>query len=110
VTAGAVYDVIVDLRKGSPTYGKWEGFLLSAENKNMLYVPRGFAHGFLTLQDDTEFLYKCDDIYDPGHEGGLLYDDATLGIDWQQYIQQYGISTLEISEKDKKNWTLKQIQ
>lgn len=65
VVSGSVYDVVVDLRVDSPTYGKWEGFLLSEENKKILFVPRGFAHGFLTLEDDTEFLYKCDDIYDP---------------------------------------------
>jgi dTDP-4-dehydrorhamnose 3,5-epimerase len=68
VTTGSVYDVVVDLRKNSPTFGKWEGFLLSAENKKMLFVPRGFAHGFVTIEDDTEFLYKCDDVYDPGYE------------------------------------------
>ena len=103
VTAGAVYDVVVDLRVGSPTFGKWEGFVLSAQNQRMIYVPRGFAHGFLTLEDDTEFLYKCDDMYDPGYEVGLKWDDATLQIDWQQYIDQYGIPELEISAKDQQN-------
>ena len=98
-----MYDVVVDLRVGSPTFGKWEGFILSAANKKMLYVPRGFAHGFLTLEDDTEFLYKCDDVYDPGYEVGLKWDDATLQIDWQQYMDQYGISGLEISAKDQQN-------
>lgn len=68
VTAGSVYDVVVDLRKDSPTFGKWEGFSLSAENKKQLFVPKGFAHGFLTLEDNTEFLYKCDDYYDAGYE------------------------------------------
>ena len=103
VTAGAVYDVVVDLRVGSPTFGKWEGFILSAANKKMLYVPRGFAHGFLTLEDDTEFLYKCDDVYDPGYEVGLKWDDATLQIDWQRYMDQYSVSDLEISAKDQQN-------
>jgi len=69
----------------------------------MLYVPRGFAHGFLTLEDDTEFLYKCDDVYDPGYEVGIMWDDATLGIDWSKYMGEYGIREIETSEKDKKN-------
>lgn len=103
VARGAVYDVVVDLRIGSPTFGKWEWFLLSEENKKMLYVPRGFAHGFLTLEDNTEFLYKCDDYYDPGFEFGIIWNDNQLAIDWNRYIQEYQIDTLEISEKDKKN-------
>lgn len=103
VTSGSVYDVVLDLRIGSPTFGKWEWFLLSEENKNMLYIPRGFAHGFLTLEDDTEFLYKCDDYYDPGFEFGIIWNDEKLAIDWDKYIQEYQIDTLEISEKDKKN-------
>lgn len=69
----------------------------------MLFVPRGFAHGFLTLEDNTEFLYKCDDVYDPGFEGGLIWDDATLAIDWQKYIDEYHLGELEISAKDQKN-------
>jgi dTDP-4-dehydrorhamnose 3,5-epimerase-like enzyme len=72
----------------------------------MIYVPRGFAHGFLTLEDNTEFLYKCDDIYDPGHEGGLIWDDATLAIDWEKIMNEYGIIQLEISEKDKSQKSL----
>ena len=103
VTNGSVYDVVVDLRIGSPTFGKWEWFLLSEENKKMLYVPKWFAHGFLTLEDDTEFLYKCDDYYDPGFEFGIIWNDENLSIDWDKYIQEYQIDTLEISEKDKKN-------
>lgn len=99
VTSGSVYDVVVDLRQDSPTFGKWEGFLLSAENKKMLFVPRGFAHGFLTLEDDTEFLYKCDNIYDPGYEGGILWSDSDLQIDWQKF----GIEEFEISKKDQEN-------
>jgi dTDP-4-dehydrorhamnose 3,5-epimerase len=95
-----VYDVVVDLRTDSPTFGKWEGFVLSAENQKMLFVPRGFAHGFLTLADDTEFLYKCDDIYDAGHEGGIIWNDPTLSIDWDDYLST---ASLEISEKDRKN-------
>lgn len=103
VTSGSVYDVVVDLRYHSPTFGKWEGFELSAENKKMLFVPRGFAHGFLTLEDGTEFLYKCDDVYDPGHEWGIIWDDRDLSIDWQKYIDEYDLGELEISPKDSKN-------
>lgn len=103
VTAGAVYDVIIDLRQESSTFGKWEGFLLSAENKKILFVPRGFAHGFLTLEDDTEFLYKCDDIYDPGYEWGVIWNDATLQIDWQRYMDQYSITDIQIATKDQQN-------
>ncbi len=104
MTAGSVYDVVVDLRESSPTFGKWEGFLLSEENKKILFVPRGFAHGFLTLEDDTEFLYKCDDAYDPGFEGGIIWNDEELQIDWQKF----SIDTLEISKKDQENPTMRQ--
>lgn len=103
VTAGFVYDVVIDLRVGSQTFGKWEGFVLSAENKKMLYIPRGFAHGFLTLEDDTEFLYKCDDLYDPGFDFGIMWNDSELAIDWEKYLDKFQIDDLEISEKDKKN-------
>lgn len=82
VTAGAVHDVIVDLRRSSPTFGKWEGFDLSADNKRMLWVPPGFAHGFLTMADGTEFLYKCTEFYEPPLERSLAWDDATLAIAW----------------------------
>ncbi len=105
VTSGSVYDVVVDLRQNSPTYGNWEWFTLSAENKKMLFIPRGFAHGFLTLDDDTEFLYKCDDVYDPGYEGGIIWDDTTLQIDWSQYFDEYDFTTLEVSAKDRENPT-----
>lgn len=99
VISGSVYDVVVDLRSDSPTFGKWEGFLLSEENKKMLFVPRGFAHWFLTLEDDTEFLYKCDDIYDPGFEWGIIWNDRILAIDWDKYLRL----TPEISKKDAEN-------
>jgi dTDP-4-dehydrorhamnose 3,5-epimerase len=105
VTSWSVYDVVVDLRSDSPTYGKWEGFHLSAENKKQLFIPRWFAHGFLTLEDDTEFLYKCDDVYDPGYEGGISWDDISLWIDWQKYRDEYDLGILEISPKDQKNET-----
>ena len=82
VVSGAVYDVAVDLRRSSPAFGRWIGVELSAENKRMLWVPPGFAHGFLTLQDDTDVLYKCDAPYEPAHEHTLAWDDPDLGIDW----------------------------
>ena len=80
VLSGEVFDVAVDLRAGSPTYGKWVGELLSAENKKQLMIPRGFAHGFLVVSKTAEFAYKCDDFYHPEDEGGIMYD--SVGIDW----------------------------
>jgi dTDP-4-dehydrorhamnose 3,5-epimerase len=82
VVQGEVFDVAVDLRKSSPTFGRWVGDILSAENRKQLWIPPGFAHGFLTLSDTTEFLYKTTDYYSPEHERGLLWRDLTLGIAW----------------------------
>lgn len=82
VMTGAVFDVAVDMRKSSPTFGKSVGVELSAENKRMLWVPPGMAHGFLCLQDGTDFLYKCTDYYEPANEHSLLWNDPALGIDW----------------------------
>ena len=82
VISGSVFDVAVDLRKSSPTFGKWFGAVLSAENKRQLWIPEGFAHGFYTLEDNTEFVYKCTDYYDPTSEHSLLWNDATVGIAW----------------------------
>lgn len=93
VTKGAVYDVAVDLRKNSQTYGKWQGFELTAENFLMLLIPQGFAHGFCTLEDDTEFVYKNDNFYAPEHEGSIRWNDPTLNIDWP-------IKDAILSEKD----------
>ena len=97
---GEVFDVAVDLRPGSETYGKWEGVILSEENKKMFMIPRGFAHGFLVLSDEAEFTYKCDDIYNPNAEGGLKWDDPEVGIKWpMEGLKQEEILT---SEKDGK--------
>jgi dTDP-4-dehydrorhamnose 3,5-epimerase len=82
VVRGAVFDAVVDLRRSSPTFGRWTGVLLSAENKRMFWVPEGFAHGFLTLEDDTDFLYKCTAPYAPQNEASLAWDDPVVGIEW----------------------------
>ena len=83
VLEGAIYDVAVDVRKGSPTFGKWFGVELSSDNKKQLYVPQGFAHGFSVLSETAIVLYKCDELYSPQSEGGILYNDPDLGIDWK---------------------------
>ncbi|MBO5552321.1 MAG: dTDP-4-dehydrorhamnose 3,5-epimerase [Lachnospiraceae bacterium] len=82
VVRGEVFDVAVDLRAGSPTFGKWFGTLLSEENKKQFFIPKNFAHGFLVLSDTAEFCYKCTDFYHPGDEGGLPYDDKDIGVVW----------------------------
>lgn len=97
VIKGEVFDVAVDLRKDSPTYGKWEGVILSEENKKQFYIPEGFAHGFLVLSDIAEFTYKCTDFYKPDDEGGIKWDDPEIGIDWPLD----GIDELILSDKDK---------
>ena len=79
---GAIFDVAVDIRRGSSTYGKWEGFILSADNGYQLFVPVGFAHGFVTLEPDSEIVYKCSDYYAPKTEGSILWSDPDIGIDW----------------------------
>lgn len=98
VVRGNVFDVAVDLRSGSETYGSWFGVELSAENKKQFYIPEGFAHGFLVLSDEAEFAYKCTDFYHPGDEGGILWSDPAIGIDWP--ITE-GME-LTISDKDQK--------
>ena len=103
VVSGEVFDVAVDLRPDSPTYGKWEGAVLSAENRRQFFVPRGFAHGFLVLSDVAEFCYKCDDVYHPNDEGGLMWNDPEIGIEWP--ISE-GME-LVLSEKDKAHPGLK---
>ena len=95
---GTVFDVAVDLRSDSKTYGKWFGVTLSAENKKQFYIPEGFAHGFLVLSDEAEFCYKCTDFYHPGDEGGLAWNDPEIGVGWPL---EEGVDLI-ISEKDQK--------
>ncbi len=89
VIKGTVFDVAVDLRKGSNTYGQWFGVELSEENKKQFYIPEGFAHGFLVLSDIAEFCYKCTDFYHPGDEGGLAWNDPAIGIKWPRVTGDY---------------------
>ena len=114
VIKGAVFDVAVDLREGSETYGKWHGELLTEENKKQFLIPRGFAHGFLVLSDVAEFCYKCDDFYHANDEGGLAWNDPAINIVWPEIMGDYPGSAdassyhladgtqLNLSEKDQK--------
>ena len=110
VLRGAVLDITVDLRETSETFGKYVVVELNDKNKRMLFIPRGFAHGFLTLEDDTEFIYKCDNFYNPKSEVGIIWNDTDLNIDWN--LDKYNIKEEEliISEKDKKNITFKEYR
>ena len=111
---GRVFDVAVDLRSGSPTYGKWYGVELTEENKKQFYISEGFAHGFLVLSETAEFCYKCTDFYHPGDEGGLAWNDPSIGIAWPELCGAYtGTASaagytlsdgtpLNLSEKDQK--------
>lgn len=105
VVTGAVLDVIVDIRKGSPTYGQWEGYILSEANKRQLLVPKGFAHGFVTLTPNVNFLYKCDNYYNAEADAGLAFNDPELGIDWSMSLDK-----AILSEKDQKHPTLKEFE
>ena len=111
---GSVFDVAVDLRAGSATYGKWYGVLLTEENKKQFLIPKGFAHGFLVLTETAEFCYKCDDFYHANDEGGLAWNDPSIGIQWPEVIGTYNGTAsaesytladgtpLNLSEKDQK--------
>ncbi|MEK4345566.1 MULTISPECIES: dTDP-4-dehydrorhamnose 3,5-epimerase [Paenibacillus] len=101
-TKGAIFDVAVDIRHGSPSYGKWFGIELTADNKKQLLIPKGFAHGFMTLTDDVEVQYKCDELYAPECDGGILWNDPEIGIEWPMHIQPV------LSVKDEKAPLLKE--
>lgn len=104
VTRGAVLDVAVDLRKGSPTYLKWQSVELTAENKRMLYIPRGFGHGFKTLTDNVEFCYKVDNLYSPEHDRGIRFDDPAIGVDWgkvnRAFLSQRDMTSPSFQDSD----------
>ena len=102
VTHGEVFDVAVDVRLNSDTFGQWVGVVLSSEKRNMFYIPEGFAHGFLVLSDTAEFVYKCTDVYDPTSEGGILWNDETIAVEWPKLDVPY-----KTSEKDEKHETFK---
>lgn len=107
VLSGEVFDVAVDLRPGSATFGQWHGVLLSAENQKQFFIPRGFAHGFLVLSDSADFTYKVDNLYDPAHEAGLPFDDPDLAIDWPALPA--GVDYL-LSDKDRHHPSFKTYQ
>ena len=100
VLSGEVFDVAVDLRKGSETYGKWEGVILSGENRRQFMIPRGFAHGFLVLSGYAEFAYKCDEFYHPEDEGGIIWNDPDIAVEWPN------AGEIVLSDKDRRHPTL----
>jgi len=99
VVEGTVFDVAVDIRPDSPTYGKWEGVVLSAENRRQFFIPRGLAHGFYVMSEHATFVYKCDDVYHPGDEGGIMWNDPAIGIEWP-LIEG---APVILSDKDRKH-------
>lgn len=103
VISGKVYDVAVDLRKGSPTYGKWHGVILDGELKNQFIIPQGFAHGFSVLSDEAIFSYKCDNLYNPKLEGGIMFNDKDLNIDWKIPTEKQLISERDLNHPAFKN-------
>lgn len=103
VVAGAIFDVVVDIRKSSSTFGQWYGVILSESNKRQLLVPKGFAHGFCTLVDQTQVVYKVDEYYSPEHDRGIVWNDAAIGIDWP-------VNNPILSAKDEKHPVLKEAE
>ena len=111
VLRGAVFDVAVDIRRGSPTYGRWFGSVLTGENHKQLYISTGFAHGFLVLSETAEFLYKCTDFYCPGDEGGLAWNDSEIGIEWPGVVGDTLDGTaLNINARDRAWPTLRDFE
>lgn len=111
VTSGRVFDVAVDVRAGSPTYGAWVGVELSAENRRQLFIPRGLAHGFLVLSEQAEFCYKCDDVYHPNDEGGIMWNDPEIGIAWPplEGDDAFDPSRVVLSDKDQVHPALRDL-
>ncbi len=108
VIKGEVFDVAVDLREGSRTFGKWFGVRLSAENRKQFFIPKNFAHGFLVLSDEAEFCYKVADFYHPNDEGGLMWNDPDIGVEWP--IEELKGAPVILSEKDKKHSTFSEYK
>lgn len=110
VIQGAAVDVVVDMRQDSETYGKWTSVLLTPDNNRQLFVPRGFAHGFVSLEDNTVFQYLIDNDYAPDMEGGILWNDPEIGINWTEIFNEYGIDDPILSDKDKDRETLNECK
>lgn len=102
VVSGEVFDVVVDIRRDSPTFGQWESFIISASNHTMVFIPKGFAHGFCALSDNVEFLYKCSEYYAPADERGIIWNDPAIGIEWP-------VSEPVLSDKDTKYPSIKDL-
>tara|TARA_X000000950_G_scaffold198765_1_gene239412 strand:- start:1791 stop:2141 length:351 start_codon:yes stop_codon:yes gene_type:complete len=100
---GSIFDVAIDIRKGSPNFGKWEAYVMSEENGYQLYIPPGYGHGFMSLENNTEVIYKCSNFYTPKSEGSIFWDDTDIGIEW---LRKFNIT---ISEKDAKACSFKKI-
>lgn len=107
VVQGEVLDVAVDIRRNSPSFGQWASTILSAENKRQIYIPEGFAHGFLVLSETAEFLYQCGEFYHPEDEQGIAWDDAQIRIAWS--IERLGVENLLLSDKDRRNPLLREV-
>lgn len=105
VVEGTVFDVAVDVRPDSPSFGKWEGVVLSAENHRQFFIPRGLAHGFYVMSETATFAYKCDDVYHPGDEGGIMWDDPAIGIEWPLV----GDAPVILSDKDRRHPPLREV-
>jgi dTDP-4-dehydrorhamnose 3,5-epimerase len=105
VARGSIFDVALDVRSASPTFGKWAGIVLSAEEWNQLFIPKGFAHGFVTLEDETEVLYKVSDLYSPAHDRAIRFDDPAVGIAWP-----VDPASITVSEKDRTAPLLAEIE